>query len=326
MNKYPIISVVIPVYNVEDYLSICIDSILNQTYKNLDIIIVDDGATDSCPQICDNYATVDGRVKVIHQNNAGLSAARNSGIDIAVGQYITFVDSDDVIAEDMIEYLYRLLTDYNVDMSLCQFSFIDEKGNHASHDKPVKDVVIGDNSEKCLESLMTDQRLDTVAWSKLYKTSMFNDVRYPVGKYHEDAFTTYKIVSKCNRIAVGGERKYFYRVRSQSITSSGFSLKHLDSIDGKLEFNSFIEDNYPQLGCYTHGEIIYACNVCVKRMANSNFYDLKINEKIQSLYRTYESDYLKQRNHGIKGKLFSLCAYLNLSLFLKFLSFFRVNR
>ena len=146
-----LISVIVPIYNVEQFLRPCVDSILNQTYSNLQIVLVDDGSTDSCPTICDEYASQDDRIFVIHKSNGGLSEARNVGIDIARGSYITFIDSDDVIAVDMIEYLYALLRISNADISVCQRADIDEAGvDIAVHKKMLKEDYILSNNKACM--------------------------------------------------------------------------------------------------------------------------------------------------------------------------------
>lgn len=311
-----LISVVVPIYNVEKYLKTCIDSILCQSYKKLEIILCNDGSTDSCPQICDEYAKIDSRIKVIHKKNGGLSDARNAGIEVAKGKYIIFIDSDDFINRDMIFYLYSSLIENRADMACCQRQEVDEMGHALQNNHIYKSFIIDDN-RKCMKEFLKNPQMDTVAWGKIYRTSMFKDVRYPVGKYHEDVFTTYKIVAQCERIFVGEKKYYCYRIRTASIMTSSFSKKHMDSIKGNEERAIFIKQRYPELQKLANAGIIYAVNHCVLRLAQCENVDDesmetdKIVKKFQEYYKKYEFDYL-QGASGIKAKIFSIIATINL--------------
>jgi len=316
------ISVVVPVYNVSAYLPSCIDSIIKQTYKNLEIILVDDGSTDISPQICDDYLNKDKRIKVIHQKNGGLSDARNSGINIATGDYITFIDSDDVVALDMIDYLYKLLIDNNADLSLCQMRKIDENGKFIDNPLPVASCVVGNSPEECLKHYLKDLRFDTVACAKLYKTNMFSKIRFPKGKFHEDVYTTYKIVAKCCKIAIGEERKYLYRMRLDSIMHQSFKPAHMDAIYGKQELNTYIEKHYPSLQKFSHAEIVYAANMCAMRLANSKYKYKDYVHELQAIYRKYTFDYIRS-NRSIYAKVFSMAAFINLNFLIKIIRFYK---
>lgn len=184
------VSVVVPIYNVENYLEECIESILNQTYSNIEVILIDDGSTDGSGALCDEYKKKDKRIYVLHKKNGGLSDARNMGIDNAKGEYITFVDSDDIIARDMIEYLLCLLNTYKADMAVCQCDYVDENSKLIKNISNVKKTCVS-GIEECLKTLLVDSGLNTVAWGKIYKTDYFKNVRYPIGKYHEDIYTTW---------------------------------------------------------------------------------------------------------------------------------------
>ena len=293
------------------------DSILNQSYDNLEIILCDDESPDSCPQICDEYARKDSRIKVIHKKNGGLSDARNAGIDIATGRYITFVDSDDCLKPDMIEYLYNLLHENEADMACCQRQEIDEGGKKKNNNKN-HEQLISIGRENCMRDFLCHPSMDTVAWGKLYKTEMFRNIRYPKGKYNEDVFTTYKLVSKCKKIIAGSECKYLYRIRSKSIMNEDFSLRHLDGIEGAKQRASFIYKNYPDLSFVANASIVYASNQCVLRLIKSDDYDISphIVTGLQTNYRKYEIDFLRGPS-GIMAKMFSLLCYINLSVFIK---------
>lgn len=307
-----LISIVVPVFNVEKYLNECLDSIVYQTYNNLEIILVDDGSTDNSGEICDSYGIRDKRIKVIHKQNGGLSDARNVGIKIAKGKYITFVDSDDEIAKDMIEYLYIMLKRSNADIAVCQRSLIDEDGKAilTQTEKKCKDIII-QGYEECMKAYLKTSDIDTVAWGKLYKTSLFEDVSYPKGRYHEDVFTTYKLVAKSKTIAIGYEKKYLYRIRQGSITQIAFSKKHMDAITGKEKQAEFIKKKFPSLYPLAQGDIIYACNQCLLKLAKSETSYEPFIDDFKMRYNKYTKFYISG-NYRLIGKVFALASRINL--------------
>lgn len=236
------ISVIVPIYNVENYLEDCINSILNQSYKELEIILVDDGSPDSCGKICDKYAEKDSRITVIHKKNGGLSDARNTGINVANGEYLSFVDSDDLLHKDFYLTLFNMLIDNNADISSCNFlKFTGEKIS----DKSIKNPIIKTISNiDALNDLYTDKYVNyIVACNKLYKATLFKDLKFPVGKIHEDEFTTPKVLFKANKIAVTEEELYYYRQTPNSITNSQFNINNLDFLEAINNRLSFINEN-----------------------------------------------------------------------------------
>lgn len=321
-----LISIIIPVYNVEQYLPDCIESVINQSYQNLQIILVDDGSLDKCPKICDEYACKDHRIEVIHKENGGLSDARNAGIYQACGKYISFVDSDDMIATDMISVLYEKITQNKSDISVCQRSHIDETGKTLESSRTVlfEDYVVSGNKD-CMHDFMSSRRIDTVAWGKLYRMDLFQDIRYPKGRYHEDVFTTYRLVAKANVIAVSGEKKYYYRVRNASITQSSFSSKHLDAVIGKCEMADFIATNYPKELLYAQAGIVYAANQCVWRMGVSLCFDRQYMDFLQSKYRSFEISFLRYGKNRLLSKVFSVCAFISVRMVVKVISIIKRN-
>ena len=239
--KEPLISVIVPIYNVEKYLNKCVDSIINQTYKNLEIILVDDGSPDNCPQICDEYAKKDKRIKVIHKENGGLSDSRNVGIQEAKGEYIGFIDSDDYIDSEMYEYLYNLIEKYSADISNCghrDVGLVNEEGP-----LPEDEIVL--NSKEALELLSRDTWIKNFAVNKLYKKSLFidNNIEYPVGKIMEDILTTYRLIEKANIIAVGNKNYYNYLKRDNSITGGKSTKKYIAHVDNILELYKHFEED-----------------------------------------------------------------------------------
>ena len=185
------ISIIVPFYNVEKYAPKCIESIINQTYTNLEIILVDDGSPDTCGKICDDYALKDGRIKVIHKKNAGLSDARNVGIKEATGKYIGFVDGDDYIEKDMYKYLYNLIKENNADISICGVEEVYEDGS--IQDEKAKESIEILSKEDAIKELLLDKKVRSHAWDKLYKRELFENIEYPYGRKMEDIATTYKL-------------------------------------------------------------------------------------------------------------------------------------
>lgn len=235
-----LISIIVPIYKVEAYLKKCVESILNQTYKNLEIILVDDGSPDGCGKICDEYAQKDNRIKVIHKENGGLSSARNAGLEIATGEYISFIDSDDYVAENFIEKLYNLAVENNADISECNFL------------KFENDVVLKNENESVelytsydmLKRMYNTHATRTiVVWNKLYKKKIYDNLRFPVGKINEDEFITYKAFYNSNNlIATTNLSLYYYRYSPQSIMGRKFNAKRLDLLDALEERKQFYKE------------------------------------------------------------------------------------
>jgi glycosyltransferase involved in cell wall biosynthesis len=219
-----LISIIVPVYKTEPYLRKCLNSIINQTYKNLEIILVDDGSPDDCGEICDEYAALNARVKVIHQENRGLSAARNAGLKIATGEYIGFTDSDDWIANDMFETLYRGALEHRADITICGYYLV--KGNKYREVREEHTVLYG--REDALHHLLLDKTITNHAWNKLYKRDLFKGVSYPEGRTFEDVATTYKLFEKADKVVFLDSSKYYY-------------LQRDDSVVGMLTLNSSID-------------------------------------------------------------------------------------
>lgn len=311
------ISVIVPVYNVEKFLPRCIDSIINQNYKDLEVILVDDGSTDMSGNICDKYASKDKRISVIHKKNGGLSDARNTGIDLAAGDYISFIDSDDYIFPEYFEYLYDLVSKYNADVSTCQPILVDEKDNEISaHNICVDHINIVSGRENCMKEYITGNKINTTAWGNLYRTSLLkkSEIRYPVGKYHEDVFTTYRIINLCEKIVVGSRKLYAYRQREGSIVNSGFSEKHLDGIYGSLQRYKFISSRYPRLKSYAASGVVYSANICLLRIAHSRTPITKYRKLLKSIYRKYTYDFIFAPNVRFISKCLAVIADINLKL------------
>lgn len=240
------ISVIVPIYNVEKYIRRCVDSIVSQTYKDLEIILVDDGSPDGCPQICDEYAAKDSRIKVIHKKNGGLSDARNTGIEIAKGDFIGFVDGDDYILPEMYEVLYKACVKHNVDIAMCGRRVIDEKNTIIKYEFCMSSQIVL-SAQEAVASLLTFQKCDSAAWDKLYKKSLFSSVRYPVGVHYEDQNVTSKLLYYAGEVCHVGQALYVYMRREGSITNSSFNEHSIDEVKQGELLRQFVDEKYPDL-------------------------------------------------------------------------------
>lgn len=243
MNN-PLVSVIVPIYNVEVYLRRCLDSVLRQTYRNIEIVLVDDGSPDRCPEICDEYAKNDNRIKVIHQKNGGLAHARNVGIANSKGEYISFIDSDDFVSEKYVEILYYGIEKNNADVSIASFQRFEKDSDLT---RSVNDFHFSTMSlEKCFEcycSIKANVSMSFIsAWGKIYRKTLFEGVEYPKGRLYEDAFTTYKLLDKAKKIVYTENAPYYYFVNPQSILGQSFKKKHLDMVDAFQETIKFFKD------------------------------------------------------------------------------------
>lgn len=246
MKRKELISVIIPVYKVEDLLDRCVNSILNQIYSNLEIILVDDGSPDNCGAVCDQYATEDKRIRVIHKENGGLSSARNAGLKIATGKYVTFVDSDDYINNNMLEILYNNLLAANSDISICNFQSFSDESEVMTSDLNILDDFTTYSNEESLEILLYN-RITNCSWGKLFRKELFDDIEFPEGKIMEDLATTYKLFAKSKSISISKKKLYFYYLRPNSIMRSEFSNKKIEGMDAIVEETVFIKSRFPQL-------------------------------------------------------------------------------
>ena len=220
-----LISIIVPVYQVEGYLRECIDSLINQTYENIEILLIDDGSTDKSGEICDEYAKKDNRIRVIHQSNKGLSGARNTGLKIAGGEYIAFVDSDDIVSYIYVETLFRILKENMADISVCGYI----KSDNAN-------IALLDDAQAVLKTEYIEaqkllrqwhgkyKKIETVVWNKLYKREILingeNSIIFPEGKIHEDIYVSHLMVANAKSIVITDEKLYLYRMRKSSITKA----------------------------------------------------------------------------------------------------------
>ena len=247
--KQPLISVIVPIYNVEKYVNRCIQSIINQSYSNLEIILVDDGSVDNSGNLCDSWEKNDFRIKVIHKQNGGLSDARNAGIDISTGKYISFIDGDDEIDVDMILKLYNAITMGSCDISMCRMEKIEKTRRFITRNFVSENDLVLMTGEDALKYLLLD-KIDCSACLKLYKKELFDTLRFPYGKTNEDFAVMYKLFNVSEKITYISDILYHYYYRENSITSSEFSYKQFDKVDNCYEMIDYIKKHNKQLLTY----------------------------------------------------------------------------
>lgn len=255
--KDALISIIVPVYKVEEFLDQCIKTIVEQTYRNLEIILVDDGSPDRCPEMCDAWAKRDSRIRVIHKENGGLSDARNAGLEIAKGDYIGFVDSDDVISFRMYGRLVQAAEDTGADIIECNYLRF-EKEIPAEKSLQSENIRCYD-TEEALEQLICESTFQHISWNKLYRKEILQTLRFEKGKLHEDVFLTYQAFGMCRKAAKIDEVLYYYRQRSQSIMGASFSLKNLDSLEARSRLLSCMEENHPTLAGIAQKQLMGSC-------------------------------------------------------------------
>ena len=237
------ISIVVPVYKVENYLEKCIHSIISQNFENYELLLVDDGSPDRCGAICDEWANKDKRIRVIHKQNGGISDARNAGIEQAKGEYLCFIDSDDWIAPDMLKTLYDTAKESGADLVCCNFLQVNEQGEQLRKPATVTPGVYTQD-EFWTNRFHSDLKIYyDVAWNKLYRRRLFETLRYPVGKIHEDDQVLYEVVSQCNLIALTDKIGYYYVIRNNSIMRAKRSIRNLSAPDAFIHWAEMFVKN-----------------------------------------------------------------------------------
>ncbi|EOU1115907.1 glycosyltransferase [Clostridium perfringens] len=243
----PKVSIIVPIYKVERYINKCLDSIINQSYKNIEIILVDDGSPDNCGKISDNYAKKDSRIKSLHKENGGLSDARNYGMKYATGDYILFVDSDDWLKRNFVETLVNIAIKSKADIVQSGFYYTYE--DHLLYDDRYYSEnmnYIELNTQELMKELVINERVKNFAWGKLYKKSLINDIPFKKGVLFEDVFWAHKVMDRVNKYIICHKPMYYYLQRNDSIVST-YTVRNLDIVRGLKERHIFIEKNYSNL-------------------------------------------------------------------------------
>lgn len=306
----PLVSIIVPVYNVKYYLAKCINSIIGQTYTNLEIILVDDGSSDGSEKICDEYEKVDNRILVIHKINEGVSAARNIGLDYARGEYIAFVDSDDYIASDMIQTLLSRIKTDNSDMACCNYLQVTEDAKliNETQQLPLRDENISSNA--AMQCFILWGGYYVTPWNKLYKSQIFKTLRFPVGKRYEDLYIIFQIVTQCKRISHISKTLYFYLRRKDSFTLGEFNICDFDFGDAMINiYKSAKENHYTNLQEYCVKRLSYKFEDWWEQIRNKPEYKKRYKEiKRQSLFLIFQRQAWAEYN--IKGKIWTRLRFI----------------
>lgn len=319
------ISVIVPCYKVQEFLPNCIESIINQTYRNLEIILVDDGSPDDCGRICDEYQKKDKRIKVIHKKNGGLSDARNAGIKVSSGDYLAFVDSDDYINYNMYKCLYDNLKKYKADISVCGIN----KTSSVDLDKER----LEDNNVKVFDGVDTYYNLynslaveTVVAWNKLYKRKVFKNILYPVGKINEDEAIIHRLLANTRRIVYSSVKYYYYYQRPSSIMND-YKERNLEVFEWFFERGKYFKENgFDRLEAYNNYMICFQSAFHYNKVRNlKGKYDI-IEKNLKNQIKEYGKLVKKSKENTFFQKVIVTCFIMNpksLVIFSKINSFFR---
>lgn len=290
-NDLPLISIIIPIYNVKPYLEKCVNSVLSQSYPNLEIILVDDGATDGSAQVCDDFSEKYANIQVIHKKNGGLSSARNAGIEAMKGEYVFFLDSDDWIANDAISQLYDDMVEYNADITGISFYQAYSDGNLVLNTHLIEKQML--SKKEALRTFLFNNYLTPCSCGKLYKANLWKDIRFPEGRLFEDQLTTYKVIELANTIIFNPAAKYFYFKRIGSIGHSAFSEKTYDLYEAVNEQYNEITKHHPDIESDLAVAKITWEIVFINMMLNSNYSDQAIVDKTRVFARKRILDVVK---------------------------------
>ena len=306
-----LISIIIPIYKIEDCLERCLNSVLNQTYSNLEIILVDDGSPDRCPEICDEWAKRDKRIRAIHKHNEGVSAARNTGLDQAEGEYILFVDGDDYIAPKLVERLYEAVKISAAEIALCDFEkgtdpsaiFYEKKDKPEIIDKKTALARIYDNDHSAFQYV--------VPWGKLYQRSIFEGIRYPAGKIFEDMYITHLLMNRCNKIAVLDGKYCYYYQRKDSIVNRSYDVRKLDYLEAMNDRIVFFKKHdYTRLAEVAYDEYLHSL-IWEYSRARDILHDKKIVRDLTERFRkAYKTGYYSKRYRS-DSRLYLWSFYIN---------------
>jgi glycosyltransferase involved in cell wall biosynthesis len=316
------VSVIVPIYKVESYLKRCIESILKQTYKQLEIILVDDGSPDSCGDIAEQYAKEDSRIKVLHKENGGLSDARNFGMKYVNGEYVIFVDSDDWLAPNLVEKLIKAMIKYQAD--LVQTAFYYAHDDYLQFDNRVYNVeespAVFDN-QTLMKELVVNEKVKNFAWGKIYRTSLIKDIPFKKGVLFEDVFWAHKVMMRVNKFVLLNEPLYFYYQRNDSIVAN-YTPRNLDIINGLLERHHFILENYKELEDESNKMILktllihYNLLLRNRKKDKKGTYRKNISHYVKRHYKEFNKA-VRSENHLKKQlSLFRIHPYFNLGYLL----------
>lgn len=304
-----LVSIIVPVYNVESYLKKCVDSLLSQSYENVEIILVDDGSSDSSGGICDNYGNYDNRIVVIHQQNRGIAAARNTGLRYVKGNIITFVDSDDFVSSDYVSALVSLMNLSNADISIVGFY---------TYCDGVIGVPLPDNSiiMTPLQAIkaLASENLRCSVWGCAFKKNLFQDIKFPIFKIAEDFAIWWKLISKSKIVAYNSHPHYYYRYNPQSLMNAKISNRVMDIIPAHEEFSSFLKQNHPDILSSLNARLTRYCVAFIYRMLNEDYEEMKDIKVLQKQVKNNLGAFLKSNySLGKKGYAVIICISIRLA-------------
>ena len=303
MNE-PLISIIIPVYNVEKYIRKCLDSVLNQTYKNIEIIIINDGSTDNTYSICIEYKKSDSRIKLFTQENSGQGVARNLGLQHAQGTYIGFVDGDDYIDPDMYEIMINQAEKLSAELVICGLYY--NNNITIKKSKMPSSIQVWDNHQAML-SYLSDSVIFTGPVNKLYRKSLFTEIEFPIIRCREDAYIMHHIISQCKKVVHIAQSKYTVNLRPESTEGRPFNTDRLVILDVAEDIKLLISERYPTLLEYAEGQIIQYREICDNQrrlLTELSIHNYKLRSGIdRDLYQILNMYYLYRMRLSLKGRI-----------------------
>lgn len=304
----PTLSVVVPIYNVEKYLKQCLNSLINQTLSNIEIILVNDGSTDNSEAICQSYAEQDSRIKLFSKPNGGLSDARNFGLQKVTSPVVGFVDSDDYVDLDMFQVLMELKLRSNAEIAVGGVKMVSNDGEEYMV-RAVEGEIIADRHD-AMEELLKSKRITNSVCNKIFDITLFDQISFPVGKLYEDEYVTYKLFDRANKVAMTNEVSYYYRSSPNSITHKPFAEREFDRIDASVIKVGYIDKKYPDLVQYAERYLVYDCVMALSKMKKyKSTYDQITRDNIRKYLGCFmRGDYSKGT------KLFALIAAVSPAL------------
>lgn len=323
-----LISIVVPIYNVSKYLIECLDSLKSQSYSNIEVLLINDGSTDNSEQLCLDYLKFDNRFKYYFKENGGLSDARNYGIVRASGQYIMFIDSDDIVHRSYVETLYNMMLYHNSDIAMCGYQRFFK---NEDIENPLGNTSFVCSKEKVLEKILYQNCQNVFSVSaacKLYRTSIFNEIRFPVGKYNEDMYIIFDVINNSQTVSVIDRNLYYYRINPSSITQEKFSKKRMDAIEASKILLEKCETSIPILAngaiCMIYSRAVELLTIA-KFSTNKNEFVNEKNELI-SIIKKYRNNVLFDNKCRKKARMSAVLSYINIDLILYILNFIRNQR
>lgn len=308
----PKVSVIVPVYKVEQYIHKCVDSILGQSFEDIQVILVDDGSPDICGSICDQYAEQDRRVEVIHKENGGLSDARNAGMIRAKGEYVLFVDSDDYIEQDMIEYLYSNIRSADADMAVCGIYEVYSDRIEAQEEEP-EFVCSGEEAFRCI---LRGHTIRGEIWNKLIRRSCMEGLEFPKGRLYEDIYYTVDLMQRIEKVSVGTKPKYYYLHRADSITGQAYRPQLFDIIDGYTKNYQIVKKVFPSLEKEAQCLWIWSRFIVLDKMLlEDNYRKLDGYKELKQFIRRHLLILLKNPYFQNKRKLSALILFVNIRIY-----------